>query len=281
MTESLLTKAIANVMKEVKRQGAKDENKFGNYKYTSVDDYKDHLRPLLGMQGLAVHCDQTGFCLENVVTSGKGGDKNTLAARYDFEITLSHVSGERAESERITVMLPFVGAQTTGQARSYALKEWAKSRFWATSGNTTESDPDALEQMEYRERKGVDSAFTKKAMDPLSEPGGPSARAAKTPFDSLMTSMAQLDHAEDFPIWWEQIKPTRNNQLPGGWAKRLFIETMKSLCNVADSPTSLTKAWTHANFRAWHEQLRKADEHEAAELDKLYINTLEGFSTAK
>lgn len=145
MTAPNLTKAVSLVMKEVHRLGAKDHNKFQDYNYTSVDDYKDHIRPLLAMHGLAIRTQQIAFSLEEL--TDKHG-KMSVVARYDLQFALAHNSGEVEEPENVSIILPFIGAQTTGQARSYALKEWLKSKFLATSGNKGE-DPDEHEQQEY------------------------------------------------------------------------------------------------------------------------------------
>lgn len=273
MTENLLTRAVANVMKDVRRQGAKDENKFAGYKYTSVDDYKDHLRPLLAMQGLAVHCDQVGFSLENVLTSGKGGDKNTLAARFDFEIWLTHVSGAADENpERITVMLPFVGAQTTGQARSYALKEWAKSRFWATSGNTTESDPDAHEQMQYSERKSVGD---KRAMNDLAKGhDGPSAYVSRPVWDVLEPQIRPLPFAK-MNDWWD--KTAAPAKMAHSWKRRLFIEFMTSAITKAPSAKELINFYD--GFKSILEDIRQASPEHADDLDQAYAEALDNLSS--
>ncbi len=131
-----LNAAVATAMAEVVRLKKADNNAFAKYRYTSVDDFKDALRPILASAGLSVSMNEVGCDM----MEAKG--EKAPVAKFSFAITLRHSSGENAEPERVTVMLPFVGAQTTGQARSYALKEWLKSRFLASSGDTAEDDPD-------------------------------------------------------------------------------------------------------------------------------------------
>lgn len=130
-----VAKAVAAVTAEVKRLEKADNNAFAKYKFTSVDDYKDFLRPLMSKNGLSVGMSQTRFDRFQHTTDGK---KETTHCQYDFELWLEHESGEKGDREGTTVCLPYTGAQTTGQARSYAQKEWLKSKFLASSGDTAE-----------------------------------------------------------------------------------------------------------------------------------------------
>lgn len=135
----LLSSAVAAVMKDVKRLEKADNNAFAKYKFTSVDDYKDNLRPLIAQKGLETCLSQVGF--ERFEHAAKGKDTG-VHCQYDFILWLKHESGEVGAPEGSTICLPYTGAQTTGQARSYAQKEWLKSKFLASSGDTAE-DADA------------------------------------------------------------------------------------------------------------------------------------------
>lgn len=131
---SVLNEAVSKAMLEVVRLKKADNNAFAKYRYTSVDDFKDALRPILAENGLVAHMSETAC----EMFEGKTADKSNV--KFAFAITLEHTSGEKAAPENVTVILPFVGAQTTGQARSYALKEWLKSRFLASSGDSEDAD---------------------------------------------------------------------------------------------------------------------------------------------
>lgn len=135
-----LAKAIAAVMAKVERLKKADDNAFAKYRFTSVDDYKDFLRPLMAENGLTVCMNQTGFNWHKMVQEKDKKEKDHC--QFDFQIWLVHSSGEISEKEYTTVCLPYAMAQTTGQARSYALKEWLKSKFLASSGDLAE-DADA------------------------------------------------------------------------------------------------------------------------------------------
>ncbi|MBO6901402.1 MAG: ERF family protein [Rhizobiaceae bacterium] len=137
-----LPDAVVAVMAAVTRLKKADRNKFANYDFTSVDDFKDSLRPLLAKHGLYVVPNQVGFQFVEVKSDK---DKTSTLAQFDFDITLKHVSGEVESPERMTVFLPLTGAQTSGAARSYVIKEWLKGRFLASSGDTQE-EADLLDQ---------------------------------------------------------------------------------------------------------------------------------------
>lgn len=141
---SELTKAVATVMNAVKRVAKDDRNSHGGYNYASVDDIKDSLRPLLAKAGLEVRINETEYALETLKT--KSGE--SLSARVTFEIKLRHDSGAEDEPERTTVVLPHTGAQTTGAAKSYALKEWIKGRFLVSTGEA-DADADSHAPQEY------------------------------------------------------------------------------------------------------------------------------------
>lgn len=139
-----LTKAVASVMQDVKRIAKDDRNQHGGYNYTSIDDIKDGLRPLLAKHGLEVRTNEVEYALETLKT--KTGE--SVSARITFELKLRHVSGAEDEPERTTVTLPHTGAQTTGAAKSYAIKEWLKGRFLVSTGET-DADADSHAPLDY------------------------------------------------------------------------------------------------------------------------------------
>lgn len=167
-TSSELTKAVAAVMKDVKRIAKDDKNQHGGYKYTSIDDIKDSLRPMLAKHGLEVRTTEVEYALETLKT--KSGD--SVSARITFELKLRHESGAEDEPERTTVTLPHTGAQTTGAAKSYAIKEWLKGRFLVSTGET-DADADSHAPEDYngagRVQTKAPSPTTSMAADSLAD----------------------------------------------------------------------------------------------------------------
>jgi hypothetical protein len=201
-----LNAAIVAVMAEVHRLEKADENKFGHYNYTSVDDFKDALRPLLAKHGLTIHLTEAAP-VESIEQERKtvGGKDAALIAKYVFSITLEHVDGEVGKEEKITVMLPYTGAQTSGAARSYAVKEWGKSRFLMSSGDT--DDADTMKQEEYG-----GAILSKKDAKPL--------------YESLQKEMREivLERNSGALMQWGLENRLNMLKLPHDWVKIMRAE---------------------------------------------------------
>lgn len=93
-----LNAAIAAVMAKVKRLEKGDRNNFGKYAYTSVDDFKDAVRPLLAEAGITIHATEVGTVetIELTKTDDSGRQTKSVVAKYVFSFTLEHNSGEKA-----------------------------------------------------------------------------------------------------------------------------------------------------------------------------------------
>lgn len=210
-----MPEAICAVMAAIHRLKKADHNKFAGYHFTSVDDFKDHLRPLLARFGLYVVLNQAAFQLIEV-----RGDKDKVStlAQFDFDITLRHVSGESEPSERMTVFLPLTGAQTSGAARSYAIKEWMKGRFLASSGDEQE-EADLLDQS--REGLRLSKADSRDLYSKLT--GELRSEAEKRDYDALAK-------------WWQERRETLDT-LPKDWfltIKTEYADTYRNLKAQAD-----------------------------------------------
>lgn len=142
-----LTKAKAAVTTEIKRLEKSHTNSHGGYQFTSVDDFKDQVRPLMARNGLDLHISEESFTLSTIKTGKDGKDTNVATIRFRFVI--EHVSGERSEPSFFTVCLPYTGAQTSGAAQSYAIKEGVyKGLFQASSGDVTD-EADLHDQSQF------------------------------------------------------------------------------------------------------------------------------------
>jgi len=155
-TPPKIAKAINNIMKKVQRLEKADHNKFSNYDFTSIDDFKDDWRPKIAEEGLIVTPDELAFDFETLESGGEGGraSKKTLCAKIKFQMTVEHIDGEVAAPETITIVLPYTGAQTSGAARSYAVKEWFKAKVLQSSGDQTE-EADQRRQDDYQAASGM------------------------------------------------------------------------------------------------------------------------------
>lgn len=166
MSKSKLYAALAAAQGEIHRLKKDDKNSHGGYSYVSVDDVKDHIRPILTKHGLSISVSEQSFELSQIANS-KGGF--TAVAVIRFAVTLRYAHGADAEEtppDIITICLPYTGAQTAGAARSYAVKEWGKASLLVSTGEKDQIvggiDADAYAQQDYSSEK---SAYQAKKED--------------------------------------------------------------------------------------------------------------------
>ncbi len=138
--------AIVKVSAGLKRLEKLHENQHGNYKFASVDDFKDMIRPLEAAAGIFTVVSEESF---ELIALKNSKDKDTNVAKIRFKFTVHHCSGENMEPFFLTVCLPYTGAQTSGAAQSYAIKEGLfKGLYRASSGDVSE-EADLHDQNQY------------------------------------------------------------------------------------------------------------------------------------
>jgi hypothetical protein len=79
-----LTKAIADVMKEVDVVAKRGENSFHRYRYAKMEDILKEITPLLGRHGLVIFQSETGRAMFD--------NDNVIAIEYAFSVV--HESSE-------------------------------------------------------------------------------------------------------------------------------------------------------------------------------------------
>lgn len=147
--KAALHKAVTAVMAEVHSLKKDEKNSHGSYNYVSVDSFKNLVRPLMAQYGLSLSMNEVAYRLEPI----QGRNGVTMNACITFEFKLRHESGAEDEPERATITLPLTGAQTSGAAKSYALKEYLKGRFLVSTGDRDMieggADADAYKPQDY------------------------------------------------------------------------------------------------------------------------------------
>jgi hypothetical protein len=208
---SQLLTAKHKVMAEIKRLEKLHKNQHGGYEFTSIDDFKDEIRPLMAKHDLSYHVTEDSYTL-STVKSKDGKESNVAIIRFKF--VLEHGSGERSEPSFSTVILPYTGAQTTGAAQSYAIKEGVyKGLLQASSGDMSE-EADLKSQAPSERLPKAD---------------------AKPLYEALQREMRAIESesrdSNEMANWWkenfEQI-----NQLPVDWfhgLKKEYADTWKKL----------------------------------------------------
>ena len=195
ITPLTINHAVCAVMGELKRLKKEDKNSHGGYDFTSVDDFKDAIRPLMAKNGLSIHVSQNGF---EMIEYTDSKDKRKSVAQFDIAITLHHISGVSDKPEIMTVALPFTGPQTSGAARSYAVKEWQKSRFLASAGDS-QDEADLMEQS----REGLRLSKA-------------DSRDLHTALVKEMTEQVEGADHDKLAEWWQENK-YRIETLPKDW----------------------------------------------------------------
>ena len=129
--------AIAAAAGEVKVLGKSDRNKFDGYDFVSIDKFLALVNPICAKNGLFPIVSQREVQFyEN--TNAKGG--KSVWARFFYDITLHHASGESLGPTNVMVSVPMNGAQASGSAQSYALKQFFRATFMIPTGDKDDAD---------------------------------------------------------------------------------------------------------------------------------------------
>jgi hypothetical protein len=125
--------AISKVMAGVPKLQRGETNTHGQYKFASIDDFLEAVRPLCAESGLIILQDEASSeMLDGVDKYGK--PKRWLSVTYSF--TLAHSSGETwaHRPTRSIVVDASMGSQAYGAAQSYTLKLFERSLFQIATG---------------------------------------------------------------------------------------------------------------------------------------------------
>lgn len=201
--------AIVAVKGEIKRLEKLGINAFDKYNFTSIDDFKDHVRPLLAKNGLYVSISENSF--ETILQKNSKGEEKTQC-KISYDIWLTFMDGTETKPVRSTVMLPYTGAQTAGIAKSYTIKEWAKGQFLASSGDAAE-EADTRRQDDY----GQSEVLSKKDAKPL--------------YEALQREMRSIvaENNSDSLLAWSSDNRTQYMSLPVDWRDEINREYKSSL----------------------------------------------------
>lgn len=130
--------AIANAMDKIKMLGKGEKNSHQNYNFASIDDFLEMCRPICAAEGLHIN--------PNCVSMDTFPVNNKTWATFTYSITMCHASGQQTEPAGSIVSLPLTGAQTSGAAQSYAVKQYLRGLLLIATGDN--DDADFLPQVE-------------------------------------------------------------------------------------------------------------------------------------
>ena len=135
--------AIAASVREVRIIGKSDRNKFDGYDFASIDKFLALVNPICGRNGLFPIVQLANFeTYEN--TNSKGS--KSIWARFHYGITMHHATGQTLGPVDIMVSVPMNGAQASGSAQSYALKQFFRSMLMIPTGDKDDADLNGTEQ---------------------------------------------------------------------------------------------------------------------------------------
>lgn len=198
-----LAKAKAAVSGEIKRLEKTHKNTHGGYQFTSVDDFKDSVRPIMAKHGISLHVSEDSFALSTIKTGKDGKETNLATIRFKF--VLEHVSGEHSEPSFFTVALPYTGAQTSGAAQSYAIKEGVyKGLFQASSGDIAE-EADFQEQSQLVATERLSKAEAKPLYEGLQREMRAEVQDSRDHNKLYEWWSANRDQIKILPLDWEAM----------------------------------------------------------------------------
>ena len=138
-----ISKAVASAIKDVYILGKGDRNQHGGYQFASIDKFLEMVNPICGKHGLFPVMNCVGIeYYEGTTKNGK-----SIWGRHSFEITLTHESGETLPAQTIIVPVQITGAQASGSAQSYALKQYFRGLLMIPTGDR--DDPDFNKPVEF------------------------------------------------------------------------------------------------------------------------------------
>ncbi len=135
--------ALAAAVGEVRILGKSERNKFDGYNFVSIDKFLELVNPICAKHGLFPLVSQDEIELYENVNS-KGG--KATWARFYFSISLHHSTGESIGPVKSMVAVPMNGAQASGSAQSYALKQFFRATLMIPTGDKDDADLNATEQ---------------------------------------------------------------------------------------------------------------------------------------
>tara|TARA_R100000654_G_scaffold25444_2_gene48913 strand:- start:841 stop:1488 length:648 start_codon:yes stop_codon:yes gene_type:complete len=133
--------AIAKTMAAVQTVGKDDKNQHGNYNFASIDGFLGGCRDACAANGL--HPEISVISYEPFT-----GNNSKQWATYTYEVVMCHESGEETKPVQTVVSLPITGAQTSGSAQSYALKQYLRGLFLIKTGEKDDPDFNAPVELE-------------------------------------------------------------------------------------------------------------------------------------
>lgn len=163
-----VSNAICAIMAEIPKLAREETNKHANYKFASIDDFLDAVRPLCAKHKLHIEQDEISFDI--VQTMDKYG-KPSDWLRMAFGYTVAAGGSSRGPINRSIMVRADMGSQAFGAAQSYSLKQFMRSLFQISTGDGEDADSheqssiagavkDAFPEGPHKNKSNLDKGMT-------------------------------------------------------------------------------------------------------------------------
>lgn len=135
------------VMRAVGKIAKESKNAQGNYQYASVDAFLEMVNPACAEAGLIIAPIELSCDLTEFESSNDRGTKTRrqLTFKYNFMLIAEDGTSWCNERDVRTVTVEATGAQASGAAQSYALKQYERALFQIATGD---DDADAADKLQ-------------------------------------------------------------------------------------------------------------------------------------
>lgn len=196
------------VMRAVGKIAKESKNAQGNYQYASVDAFLEIVNPACAEAGLIIapielSCDLGEF--DTTDRDGKTKTRRQLTFKYNFMLIAEDGTTWCNERDVRSVIVEATGAQASGAAQSYALKQYERGLFQIPTGD---EDADAADKIQASTiRATVQAARAKKETGEKQVVMHFGGTAEPVPASDVhrrvMEHLATFDLESDAYKWWQ------------------------------------------------------------------------------
>lgn len=143
-----IAKRVLLVMKAVGPLAKDSKNEQGRYDYTSVDAFLEMVGPACAEAGLIISPIELSADLSTFEATDRDGKtklRRQIMFKYNFALIAEDGTTWCNEKDVRTVIVEATGAQASGAAQSYALKQYERGLFQIPTGD---EDADAHDKMQ-------------------------------------------------------------------------------------------------------------------------------------
>lgn len=209
-----IAKRVLLVMKAVGKLAKDSKNSQGHYDYTSVDAFLEVVGPACAEAGLIItpiEISAEPSTFEATDRDGKTKLRRQLTFKYNFMLIAEDGTTWCNERDVRTVVVEATGAQASGAAQSYALKQYERALFQIPTGD---ADADAADKMQSAVVVAKVQAARKKNETGKDQiivdfGSGPEPIDAADAPAKLLSHLKQFKDVDEAASWWDLQKAGR------------------------------------------------------------------------